>query len=106
MTLEERQALRDRIQALAPVRDSIRQTNRAVMAGFHEMLTAEQERELRAVMRRSLRGPRGGPGMRARRGGGPGAADAIVGAAFRSGFQAGMMRGRASCRLERRGPGG
>ena len=92
MTVEERQALRDRMQELAPVRMEIRQTNRTLMSSFHEMLTPEQEAELRTIMRR---GPEGRPrhGMRGRRPGvdGPGSG---MGAAYRSGFRDGMMRCR------------
>lgn len=93
MNAGERQALRDRMRELAPLRAEIRQTNRTLMAGFHEMLTGAQETELRAIMRRGPEG-RPGRGMRGRRpgpGGGPGAA---MGAAYRSGFRDGMMRCR------------
>ena len=94
MTLEERQALRERMEELAPVRAEIRQTNRTLMAGFHEMLSPEQEAELRTIMRRGPEG-RPGHGMRGRRhgGGGPGAG---MGAAYRSGFRDGVMRCRAA----------
>lgn len=91
MSREERQALRDRMQELAPVREEVRQTNRTLMASFHEMLTAEQETALREIMRRNAPG-RQGPGMRGRSGR-PG--DAVLGAAWRSGFRTGLQRCRA-----------
>lgn len=87
LTIEERQALRDRMRELAPVREAIRETNRTLMGELHEMLTPEQETELRSIMRRNARRP-GARGMRAGR---PG--DQVIGAAWRSGFQAGMARG-------------
>lgn len=84
LTVEERQALRQRMQELAPVRQEIQEANRAVMSEVHELLNDEQDTALRGIMRR---GPRGAaaPGMRGR---GPG--DGIVGAAWRSGFRAGQ----------------
>lgn len=84
MTREERLELRDqmreRFEALAPVRDQLRATNRAAGEEIHELLTAEQEAELRAIrrtqrdeirqkmrdrrdaIRDGRRGPRGGRG--------------------------------------------
>ena len=99
MTVEDRQALRDRMQELAPVRAEIRQTNRTLMDSFHEMLTDDQETTLRGIMRR---GPdaRPGRGMRARRPGG------AMGA-YRTGFRHGWADGwRAAHRAARRGPAG
>lgn len=71
LSVEERQALRERMQALQPVREEIRATNRAAMAEVHELLTAEQETELRGIMRRRSDRPRGqGIGNRGFRGAG------------------------------------
>lgn len=92
MTVEERQALRARMQELAPVRQEIRAANRAVMAEVHELLNDEQETALRGIMRRGPHGP-GGPAMR---GGGPD--DRMIGAAWRSGFRAGHRAARAGHR--------
>ena len=92
MTVEERQALRARMQELAPVRQEIRDANRAVMAEVHELLNAEQDTALRGIMRRGPQGPRG-PVMR---GGGPD--DRMIGAAWRSGFRAGHRAARAGHR--------
>lgn len=97
MSLEDRQAMRARMQELAPVREAIRETNRTVMTELHEMLTAEQETELRSIMRRSRRAD--GPGARGVRGARPG--DRMVGAAWRSGFRAGMARGCQGSRAHR-----
>lgn len=105
MTVEQRQELRQKMQELAPVRDSIQQTNRTLMASFHETLTTEQQHTLQQLM--SRRGRAGGPGMPGGRGmrAGP-RADRAVGAAWRSGFQAGMRRGAAACRMGGAGPVG
>jgi hypothetical protein len=102
MTVEQRQELRQKMQELAPVREEIRQTNRTLMAGFHETLTTEQQHTLQELMSRGRAGGPGAPGrgMRA----GP-RADRQVGAAWRSGFQAGMRRGAAACRMGGAGPG-
>ena len=97
MTAEQRQALRARMQELAPVREAIRQTNRTIMAGFHEMLTPEQEQKVRAVMRRAPNG-RPGRGMRAGR---PGAG--AMGAAYRTGFRHGWAGGWRAARVGGRG---
>lgn len=99
MTVAERQALRDRMRELQPVRDAIRETNRAAMAEVHELLTDLQETALRGIMRR---GPDGGParGMRGPRGG-----DRVVGAAWRSGFRDGWQRGWHAARRMHRGGG-
>lgn len=70
MSVEERQALRERMQALQPVREEIRAANREAMDEVHELLTDEQETQLHGIMRRAG-GPHGGAGMR-RRGAGPG----------------------------------
>ena len=104
LTVEERQALRARMQELAPVRDSVRATTRAVMAEVHGLLDADQNAELRGIMRRGPRGQGAGAALRAGRGQGAGPgpgpamrgprADGLIGAAWRSGFQA----GRAGCR--------
>jgi hypothetical protein len=75
MTPEERQAHRAQMQALAPVRDEIRATNRAAGEEIHELLTDDQEATLRPLMRRGHRGPqppRAGRGGRGPRGGGGG----------------------------------
>lgn len=99
MTVQERQALRDRMQELAPVRAEIRQTNRTLMASFHEMLTDDQEAMLRGIMRRGPEG-RPGRGMRAHRPGG------AMGA-YRTGFRHGWADGwRAAHRGARRGSTG
>lgn len=106
MTVEERQALRDRMQELAPVRDSVQATNRAAMAEVHGLLDADQNTELRGIMRRGPqgRGVRAGQGAGRGSGAGPAAggrrADGVIGAAWRSGFQA----GRAGCRAAGQGP--
>ena len=97
MSVEERQALRERMQELAPVREAIRQTNRTIMAGLHEMLTPEQEQKLRAVMRRAPDRP--GRGMRAGR---PGSG--AMGAAYRTGFRHGWAGGWRAA--DRGGPAG
>lgn len=100
MTAEERQALRDRMQEFASVREEIRQTNRTLMASFHELLTEDQEAQLRGIMRR---GPEGRPGRGMQRGmhmrrHAPGAAGpgAGMGTAYQSGFRDGMMRCRSA----------
>ncbi len=78
MTAEERQQARERMQALQPVRDQIRETDRTAMAEARALLTPDQVTKMRAFMRRGpadrpgrgerpRRGPRGG-------GGGPGGA--------------------------------
>lgn len=55
MTPEERQQLRERMRertdAVAPIRDEIRETNRAAGAEIHGLLTAEQQTELRSIRR-------------------------------------------------------
>ena len=99
LTVEERQALRARMQELAPVRQEIREANRAVMTEVHELLSDEQETALRGIMRRGPQGP-AGPGMRGR---GPG--DRMVGAAWLSGFRAGHRAARQGNRPLAR-PGG
>jgi hypothetical protein len=63
MSVEERQAFRERMQALQPVREEIRASNRAAMDEVHELLTTEQETELRQIMRRRSGGVPG-RGMR------------------------------------------
>jgi Spy/CpxP family protein refolding chaperone len=52
LTVAERQALRDRMRELQPVRDAIRETNRTAMDEVHALLTDEQETALRGIMRR------------------------------------------------------
>ena len=74
LSVEERQALRDRMRELRPLRQEIRATNRAAGQEIHEILTVEQSTALRTIMhadRRSGMRPmhRGGPG--AHRGPGP-----------------------------------
>ncbi len=67
MTVEERQAMRDRMQELDPVRQEIRASNRAAMAEVHELLDDSQETRLRGIMRRGPRGAGGqGQGLRGR----------------------------------------
>lgn len=92
LSVEERQALRDRMQELAPVREEIQASNRAVMASVHELLTDDQEAQLRGIMRRGPRGPEG-QGMRGRQ---PG--DRMIGSAWRSGFREGLRAGRGAQR--------
>lgn len=87
LTEEERHAIQERMQELAPVREEIRAANRAVMAEVHELLNEDQEAALRRVMPRRPGGP-ARPGPRAGR-----ASDRAVGAAWRSGFRAGWHRG-------------
>lgn len=99
MTLEERQALRDRMQELEPVRQAIRETNRAVMDQVHEMLNAEQETRLHGIMMR--RDGRPGGGMRARR---PGARG--MGTAYRTGFRQGWAGGWHAAHRARWAPDG
>lgn len=72
MSDEERQALRERMRELQPVRQEIRATNRAAGGEIHEILTEEQETRLRPIMHEG-RGNRQGPGhmRRGGRGGGP-----------------------------------
>lgn len=74
LTVEERQALRERMRELQPVRDEIRATNRKAGEEIHELLTDEQEATLRPLMHQGRRGDgpgRPGRGMRgAPRGGG------------------------------------
>ncbi|HUG42366.1 MAG TPA: hypothetical protein VMM12_18015 [Longimicrobiales bacterium] len=62
LTAEERAQLRDRMGELQPVRDELRETNRAAMAEARDLLTPEQATALRAAMRRGSRD--GGPGAR------------------------------------------
>ena len=79
LTTEERAELRERMRALDPVRDEIRQTNRAAMDEARAILTDEQQTRIRQVMRRrpgpdgrpGMRGPRRGPWQGAGQGGGP-----------------------------------
>lgn len=52
LTADERLQLRERRQALAPVRDEIRETNRTAMTEVRGMLTAEQQAMMRETMRR------------------------------------------------------
>jgi hypothetical protein len=65
LTVEERQQLRERMQQLQPVRQQLRETNRAAGQEIHALLTAEQQEQLRTLRRdrmrefRSPRGPRG-----------------------------------------------
>ena len=73
LSAEERQAHRERMRELAPLRDEIRATNRAAGAEIHEILTDDQEAKLRPIMHEGRRGrmqPRGGRGPRGPRGGG------------------------------------
>ena len=73
MTVEERQALRQKMQELQPVREEIRATNRKAGAEIHELLTDEQEATLRPLMHQGNRGGRGGgPGRGMHRGPGGG----------------------------------
>ena len=66
LSAEERAQLRDRMQALSPTRDAIRETNRAAMVEARAILTPDQQAKVRQAMRRAD-GPR--PGVR-----GPGGA--------------------------------
>lgn len=68
MSAEERDALRERMRELRPVREEIRKTNRAAGTEIHELLTDDQEAKLRSVMHRRRGGERGRRGPR-----GPGA---------------------------------
>ena len=52
---EERAAVRDRMRELEPVRDALRETNRAAMTEARGILTAEQATQLRETMRRGMR---------------------------------------------------
>lgn len=71
LTDEERAQLRARMRELDPVRDQIRQTNRAAMQEAREILTAEQQAGLRDTMaRRPGGGARGARGARGPRDGG------------------------------------
>lgn len=99
LAVEERQAIRERMQELAPVREEIRAANRAVMAEVHELLDEDQEAALRSVMARRPGGP-AGQGPRAGR-----ALDGTVGAAWCSGFRDGWHRGFRAGRGATR-PGG
>lgn len=64
MTVEERQALRERMQALQPVSDKVRETNRTATTEARALLTPEQLTKMRDIMRRGPgnRPGRGGPG--------------------------------------------
>lgn len=112
MTVEQRQALRAKMQELAPVRDSIREANRAVGEQIHALLTAEQQDALRGIMRRGPMAPGGrpGPAMGAARRGmrAMGSAYAV---GFRQGWARGFMAARRGARMGARrggwmGPGG
>ncbi len=68
MTVEERQQARERMQALQPVRDQIRETNRKAMTDARALLTPDQLTRMRGLMRRGPddrpgRGNRPGRGM-------------------------------------------
>lgn len=63
MSVEERQALRERMQALEDDRTAIRAINRSAGEEIHQLLTDEQEAQLRPLMHEG-RGMRGEGGMR------------------------------------------
>lgn len=61
-TVEERRQLREQMQSLQPVRQQIRETNRAAGDEIHTLLTPEQEARARTLRRAQRGGPWQRPG--------------------------------------------
>jgi hypothetical protein len=62
MTVDERQQMRERMQQLQPVRQQVRETNRAAGQEIHALLTVEQQQKLRELRRERMAELRKGRG--------------------------------------------
>ena len=63
MTAEERTAFRQKMQALQPERDQLRDLHRTAMREVRDLMTPEQQTQWRTLMQQNRPARRGGQGM-------------------------------------------